>query len=137
MRAVLAGEAGSGLGRQVERWALERLGGSMQIESLWKYNAKFQPRWQPRYLVYDSTDGLVPIALAVAKAESFWELPVIGAFLKPKTTRPADHVKRPKMRPSEQDVQAAAGQACEQMADIGETRSERQSGTDTDDDNCE
>ena len=137
MRAVLAGEAGSGLGRQVERWALERLGGSMQIESLWKYNAKFQPRWQPRYLVYDSTDGLVPIALAVAKAESFWELPVIGAFLKPKTTRPADHVKRPKMRPSEQDVQAAAGQASEQMADIGETRSERQSGTDTDDDNRE
>ena len=84
MRAVLAGESGDGRGQQVERWVLGRLSGSMQIESLWKYNAKFRPRWQPRFLVYHGSENLVPIALAVAKAESIWELPVIGALMKPR-----------------------------------------------------
>jgi len=83
MRAVLAGEAGEGLTQRVERWVLRRLSGSMQIESLWKFNAKFDPQWQPRFLVYDAAEHLLPIALAMARAESFWELPVIGRFLTP------------------------------------------------------
>ena len=29
---------------------------SMQIESLWRFNAKFDPDWQPRYAVYDSPE---------------------------------------------------------------------------------
>jgi hypothetical protein len=36
-----------------------------------------------RYLAYDSPEHLVPVALAIARAESFWELPVIGRFLTP------------------------------------------------------
>ena len=55
----------------------------MQIESLWKFNAKFDPRWQPRYATYDAPEHLIEVALAVARAESFWELPVIGRFLVP------------------------------------------------------
>ena len=62
---------------------LRRMGDSMQIESLWKFNAKFDPRWQPRFLVYDAAEHLLPIALAMARAESFWELPLIGRFLVP------------------------------------------------------
>jgi lysylphosphatidylglycerol synthetase-like protein (DUF2156 family) len=85
MRAVLAGEAGEGLTQRVERWVLRRMSGSMQIESLWKFNAKFDPQWQPRFLVYDAPEHLLPIALAMARAESFWELPVIGRFLTPTT----------------------------------------------------
>jgi lysylphosphatidylglycerol synthetase-like protein (DUF2156 family) len=85
MRAVLAGELGDGPTQRVQRWVLQRLSGSMQIESLWKYNAKFGPTWQPRYAVYDAPENIVPAALAVAKAESFWELPVIGRFMVPKT----------------------------------------------------
>ena len=54
MRAVLAGEAGEGLAQKVQAWALRRMGDSMQIESLWKFNAKFDPDWQPRYAVYDA-----------------------------------------------------------------------------------
>src|SRR5205085_615352 len=84
MRAVLAGELGHGPSQRAQRWVLRRLSGSMQIESLWRYNAKFAPTWQPRYAVYDAAENIVPAALAVAKAESFWELPVIGRFLVPK-----------------------------------------------------
>ncbi len=83
MRAVLAGETGAGIATRVERWALRRMGGSMQIESLWKFNAKFDPEWQPRYAAYDTVGNIVPIAFAIARAESWWELPVLGRFLVP------------------------------------------------------
>jgi lysylphosphatidylglycerol synthetase-like protein (DUF2156 family) len=83
MRAVLAGEAGEGMTQKVQSWVLRRMSDSMQIESLWKFNAKFDPDWQPRYAVYDAPENLVGVALAVARAESFWELPVIGRFLVP------------------------------------------------------
>ncbi|HET6812092.1 MAG TPA: phosphatidylglycerol lysyltransferase domain-containing protein [Acidimicrobiales bacterium] len=83
MRAVLAGESGDNMAQRVERWMLRRLSGSMQIESLWRFNAKFDPEWLPRYLVYDAPEHLLPIGMAVARAESFWELPLIGRFLVP------------------------------------------------------
>jgi lysylphosphatidylglycerol synthetase-like protein (DUF2156 family) len=83
LRAVLAGETGEGMTQRLERWLLRRLSDSMQIESLWKYNAKFHPRWQARYAVHDGPEHVLPAALAVARAESFFELPVIGRFLAP------------------------------------------------------
>ena len=83
MRAVLAGEAGEGLTQRVQGWVLRRMGDSMQIESLWKFNAKFDPDWQPRYAIYDAAENMLGVAIAVARAESFWELPVIGRFLVP------------------------------------------------------
>jgi lysylphosphatidylglycerol synthetase-like protein (DUF2156 family) len=56
---------------------------TMQIESLWKFTGKYDPDWQPRYAVYDAPEHVLPAAFAVARAESFWELPVIGRFLVP------------------------------------------------------
>ena len=87
MRAVLAGEAGEGLTQRIQAWLLRRMSDSMQIESLWKFNAKYDPHWQPRYALYDSPEHALPVAIAVARAESFWELPVIGRFLSPSATR--------------------------------------------------
>ncbi len=87
MRAVLAGEAGEGLTQRVQAWLLRRMSDSMQIESLWKFNAKYDPLWQPRYALYDSPEHALPFAVAVARAESFWELPVIGRFLSPSAAR--------------------------------------------------
>lgn len=81
MRAVLAGEAGDNLPQRVERWLLRRMSGSMQIESLWRFNAKYDPIWQPRYAVFDAPEHGLAIAMAIARAESFWELPFIGRFL--------------------------------------------------------
>jgi lysylphosphatidylglycerol synthetase-like protein (DUF2156 family) len=83
MRAVLAGEGEDRLSTRVERFVLKRMSDSMQIESLWRFNAKFDPEWLPRYVVWDSAEQSLPAALAIARAESFWELPIIGRFLVP------------------------------------------------------
>ncbi|PZS23499.1 MAG: hypothetical protein DLM54_01095 [Acidimicrobiales bacterium] len=83
MRAVLAGETGESLPQRAQRWVLRRMSGSMQIESLWRFNSKFDPTWQPRYGVYDAPEHALAVAMAIARAESFWELPVIGRFLMP------------------------------------------------------
>jgi lysylphosphatidylglycerol synthetase-like protein (DUF2156 family) len=95
MRAVLAGEAGKGPGKRVQAWFLRRVGDSMQIESLWKFNAKFAPDWHPRYVLYDAPENALAVAVAMARAESWWELPVIGRFFVPAPRHPpARRVKR-------------------------------------------
>jgi lysylphosphatidylglycerol synthetase-like protein (DUF2156 family) len=97
-RAVLASEAGDRLVHRVEKWFLERMSDSMQIESLWTFNEKFQPEWHPRYACYDSPEHLLAVSIAVARAESFWELPVIGRFFGPRTSE-GDGEQRPRPLP--------------------------------------
>jgi lysylphosphatidylglycerol synthetase-like protein (DUF2156 family) len=96
-RAVLASETGDRLVHRVEKWFLERMSDSMQIESLWTFNEKFQPEWHPRYACYDSPEHLLAASIAVARAESFWELPVIGRFFGPRSSDDAD--VRPRQLP--------------------------------------
>jgi len=99
MRAVLAGEEGGG----IQRWLLRRMSDSMQIESLWRFNAKFGPEWLPRYVVWDAAENTLPMALAIARAESFWELPLIGRFFQPAGTNDgAEHVNAPAPEPLRQ-----------------------------------
>jgi lysyl-tRNA synthetase class 2 len=47
----------------VSRWS--------QADSLYRFNAKFQPTWQPRYLVYRGATELPRVALSYLDAESF------------------------------------------------------------------
>src|SRR5208282_4124345 len=42
-----------------------------QIESLYKFNAKFGPVWQPRFFVFPSTKDTPRIAVAALEAEAF------------------------------------------------------------------
>ncbi|HLN71290.1 MAG TPA: phosphatidylglycerol lysyltransferase domain-containing protein [Streptosporangiaceae bacterium] len=42
-----------------------------QIESLYKFNAKFGPVWQPRFFVFPSTKDAPRIAVAALEAEAF------------------------------------------------------------------
>ena len=59
------------------RGPFERLAGRLvalgnpffQIESLYRFNAKFFPRWEPRYLLYEGALGLPRAGLAVMWAE--------------------------------------------------------------------
>ncbi|MBV9449778.1 MAG: DUF2156 domain-containing protein [Streptosporangiaceae bacterium] len=48
-----------------------------QIESLYKFNAKFCPTWQPRFFVFPSTKDAPRIALAALEAEAFLVWPRI------------------------------------------------------------
>jgi lysyl-tRNA synthetase class 2 len=42
-----------------------------QIETLYRFNAKFRPAWQPRFLCYPSARELPRVALAALEAEAF------------------------------------------------------------------
>ena len=48
-----------------------------QIESLYKFNAKFCPSWVPRFLVYPSTRDAPRIGLAALEAEAFLVWPTV------------------------------------------------------------
>jgi lysylphosphatidylglycerol synthetase-like protein (DUF2156 family)/UDP-2,3-diacylglucosamine pyrophosphatase LpxH len=85
MRAVVAGEAGSGPWHSAEKSVLHRFSDSMQIESLWNFNKKYDPQWRPRYSAADDLAHLPRTGLAIARAESVSELPVVGRFMKPAT----------------------------------------------------
>src|SRR5204863_176930 len=67
----------------------ELMSDSMQIESLWSFNEKFLPERHPHYACYDSPEHLLSAWIAVARAESFFELPFIGRFFVPKTDDPS------------------------------------------------
>ena len=42
-----------------------------QVESLYRFNAKFQPQWQTRYVLYPKAKDLVSVAWAALRAERF------------------------------------------------------------------
>ncbi len=81
MRSILEGDSGDGVTQRVERWAIRRLSGVLQIETLWRFNSKYEPRWLPRYIVFDSAEQFVPVAIQIMRAESLTEVPVIGRLL--------------------------------------------------------
>ena len=49
--------------RFVSRW--------IQIDSLYRFNVKFRPIWEPRYLVYNGSKEFLRAGLAYVKAEGF------------------------------------------------------------------
>jgi lysylphosphatidylglycerol synthetase-like protein (DUF2156 family) len=81
LRSTLSGDKGDGTVQRAERWFLKRLSNFAQIESLWRFNAKYEPEWLPRYVVFDTAEHLVPVVMAILRAESLWEIPVLGKLL--------------------------------------------------------
>jgi lysyl-tRNA synthetase, class II len=49
-----------------------------QIESLYKFNAKFSPVWEPRFFVYPGGRDVPRIAIAALEAEAFLVWPRLG-----------------------------------------------------------
>lgn len=75
-RAALARGEKIGAGPVLRAWRglLVFLSRWFQIESLYKFNAKFRPRWEPRFVVYASSRDLPRIGLAAMQAEGFVNL---------------------------------------------------------------
>ncbi len=79
-RAALERGERIGAGPVLRAWRRVLLFASrwFQIESLYKFNAKFSPQWVPRFLVYPSTGDLPRISLAAMEAEAFLVWPKVG-----------------------------------------------------------
>ncbi|WP_078859532.1 phosphatidylglycerol lysyltransferase domain-containing protein [Streptomyces rubellomurinus] len=72
-RSALARGERIGAGPVLRAWRglLVFLSRWFQIESLYKFNAKFQPEWEPRFLVFPNTRDLLRIGFAAMQAEAF------------------------------------------------------------------
>ncbi|MER7173780.1 phosphatidylglycerol lysyltransferase domain-containing protein [Streptomyces mesophilus] len=72
-RAALARGEQLGAGPVLRTWRglLVFLSRWFQIESLYKFNAKFRPRWEPRFVVFRSSRDLPRIGFAAMQAEGF------------------------------------------------------------------
>ncbi|MEU0215457.1 phosphatidylglycerol lysyltransferase domain-containing protein [Streptomyces sp. NPDC006265] len=107
-RAALARGEKIGAGPVLRAWRglLVFLSRWFQIESLYKFNAKFQPRWEPRFVVYRVSADLPRIGFAAMQAEGFVTLALpLPRFLRRRrlaTHRPCAHTPT-----AERDVRAA------------------------------
>ncbi|MFD8717815.1 phosphatidylglycerol lysyltransferase domain-containing protein [Streptomyces sp. NPDC059629] len=91
-RSALARGEKIGAGPVLRAWRglLVFLSRWFQIESLYKFNAKFQPRWEPRFVVYRASGDLPRIGFAAMQAEGFVSLALpLPRFLRRRST-PAD-----------------------------------------------
>ncbi|NYG06540.1 lysyl-tRNA synthetase class 2 [Phycicoccus badiiscoriae] len=79
-RSVLERGGKLGAGPILRMWRRLLLFASrwLQIESLYRFNAKFQPQWQPRFLVYPSASDLPRVGLAALEAEAFLTWPTLS-----------------------------------------------------------
>src|SRR6266542_456170 len=71
LRGVLAAgaEPTAPLGLRLQRWALRRLSRRFQIETLYRFNKKFDPAWLPRYLAVEAIEDLPRVALGALRLE--------------------------------------------------------------------
>ncbi|TDT20973.1 lysyl-tRNA synthetase class 2 [Streptomyces sp. BK208] len=99
-RAALARGEKIGAGPVLRAWRglLVFLSRWFQIESLYKFNAKFRPRWEPRFVVYRRSADLPRIGFAAMQAEGFVTVP-LPRFLRR---------RRPARRPCAHQVPARA-----------------------------
>jgi len=78
-RAVLERGERLGAGPFIRAWRTVLIFASrwFQIESLYRFNAKFQPVWRPRYLVYPGPADLPRVGVAALLAEALFVWPSI------------------------------------------------------------
>ncbi|WP_328318896.1 phosphatidylglycerol lysyltransferase domain-containing protein [Streptomyces sp. NBC_00388] len=95
-RSALARGEKIGAGPVLRGWRglLVFLSRWFQIESLYKFNAKFQPRWEPRFVVFRNTGDLPRIGFAAMQAEGFVNLGLPWPFSRRERVakRPCTHL---------------------------------------------
>jgi lysyl-tRNA synthetase class 2 len=80
LRTVVSGEQ-NGVAVRVGRSLLNKVSDHAQLESLWRFNAKYYPVWRPRYVVLDSVEFRLTQGLVMAGAEGVNKVPVVGRYL--------------------------------------------------------
>ncbi|MEU9994241.1 phosphatidylglycerol lysyltransferase domain-containing protein [Streptomyces sp. NPDC050848] len=108
-RAALARGEKIGAGPVLRLWRglLVFLSRWFQIESLYKFNAKFRPRWEPRFVVYRKSRDLPRIGFAAMQAEGFVNLQLPRPFARRRAAaepRPCAHIVAPQ---ADHEVRAA------------------------------
>jgi lysyl-tRNA synthetase class 2 len=95
LRALLAAGEQADVTWQLRltRWLLKHLSGPFQIEALYRFNKKFNPAWQPRYLAMEAPEELPRVALATLRAEGLLPKPWRLAGMAPGTTEHAAGVE--------------------------------------------
>ncbi|MFG3499210.1 phosphatidylglycerol lysyltransferase domain-containing protein [Streptomyces sp. NPDC047928] len=108
-RSALARGEKLGAGPVLRLWRglLVFLSRWFQIESLYKFNAKFQPRWEPRFVVYRNSRDLPRIGFAAMQAEGFVDVSLPRPFRRRSApaARPCAHITPPP--PAEHEFRAA------------------------------
>ena len=88
--AIERGERlGAGPFQRAWRWILVFLSRWFQIDSLYRFNAKFRPIWEPRFICYPGAGDLPRIGIAMLEAEAF----IVWPF--PRMRRPYEVVTQP------------------------------------------
>lgn len=76
--------------QRLARWVLRRMHARFSLERLVRFNQKFNPRWEPRHLVYTQHTRLPLAALRVLQAE---------AYVRPPAPQPRRGAWRPRPQP--------------------------------------
>ncbi|MFJ8588640.1 phosphatidylglycerol lysyltransferase domain-containing protein [Streptomyces sp. NPDC093595] len=106
--ALARGEKlGAGPVLRIWRGLLVFLSRWFQIESLYKFNAKFQPRWEPRFVVYRNARDLPRIGFAAMQAEGFVNIEPPRPFRRRRAARPARPCAHIRPSHGEHEVRAA------------------------------
>jgi lysyl-tRNA synthetase class 2 len=111
-RAALERGERIGAGPVLKAWRglLVFLSRWFQIESLYKFNAKFAPVWEPRFFVFTTSRDAPRIALAALEAEAFlvWPKLEVKRYVRRAARRLSAAVRR---RPDRQAPEVRAEQA--------------------------
>jgi len=80
LRSAVSDEHGSVLAR-LGRSTANAASAGAQLQSLWRFNAKYRPSWVPRYVAIGGIEALPRQGLAIVHAEGITEIPVLGKLL--------------------------------------------------------
>jgi lysyl-tRNA synthetase, class II len=88
-----------------------------QIESLYRANVKYHPRWVPRFLCYEEARDITRVGIASVVAEGLLTVPSLAALLSRGKSRPVPRADTPFPAPEPlPDGPAATGRLPEQVA---------------------
>ncbi|MEV7286820.1 phosphatidylglycerol lysyltransferase domain-containing protein [Streptomyces sp. NPDC093252] len=85
------GRIGAGPVLRAWRGLLLCLSRWFRIESLYRFNATFRPRWEPRFVVYRASADLPRIGVAALRAEGFLTAPPLPLRRRTTPARPRAH----------------------------------------------